>query len=238
VVRGVACAGCPRFPFFALRCLQRTGLQSVCFPGGIDPSHVTRFDFAVVERRLAGRVIEASPDQGWAWFELDRIDPARGGSPRAHVDAFRLMARFLAHWDNKSANQRLICPPSEEKPGGGCAQPLAIAQDLGATFGPLKIDLENWRRDPVWQDAASCALSMEHMPWGGGTFPETRISEEGRRLLADLLSQLSVSQLRGLFEGARVTRFDQVSGEARSADAWIATFLDKVRQIQAAGPCS
>ena len=237
VVGGVSCQGCPRFPFQALRCYQSTGSHAACFFGGIDPNSVRHFDFAVVERRLDGRVIESFEDEGWAWFELDRIDPARGGSPRSHVDAFRLMARFLGHWDNKSPNQRLVCPASAEQPGGACTSPFAIMQDLGATFGPLKIDLNNWTRDRIWKDASTCTISMAHMPWSGGTFPETRVSEEGRLMLAGLLEQLSVSQLRTLFESARVPSHDQVTARSGSADAWIDTFLDKVAQIKSGGPC-
>jgi hypothetical protein len=237
VVGGVECAGCPRLPFQALRCYQRTGSKTACFIGSPDDITPVTFSFAVVERRLEGRVIESFDDEGWAWFELDRIDPARGGSPRPHVDAFRLMARVLAHWDNKSPNQRLVCPATSERPDGSCVNPFAIMQDLGATFGPLKMDLHNWAHDRVWKDPSTCMISMEHLPWGGGTFPEFRVSEEGRQLLAGLLEQLSVAQLRALFDAARVTTHDQVTSAARSSDAWISAFLDKVAQIKSAGPC-
>ena len=237
VVRRVRCAGCPTFPFQSLRCYERLGLQSACFPGGTDFDRVIDFDVAVVERKLEGRIIEAYEDQGWAWFELDRIDPAQGGSTRAEVDAFRLMAVFLAHWDNKTANQRLICPPAAERPDGTCRQPLAIVQDLGATFGPLKIDLHHWRSGPVWKDRASCTVSMEHLPWQGATFPERQISNEGRLMLLGLLEQLSRTQLRALFDGARVTRVDQLTAEARRPEAWVRVFLDRVEQIRTAGPC-
>ena len=57
------------------------------------------------------------------------------------------MAVLLAHWDNKAENQRLVCPPGAEGPEGTCSKPLAIMQDLGATFGPVKVDLNNWRQD-------------------------------------------------------------------------------------------
>jgi hypothetical protein len=238
VARKVRCAGCPTFPFQSLRCLDRTGFKSACFPGSLDDNDVVDFDVAVIERKRPGRVIETVEDQGWAWFELDRIDPAQGGASRAEVDAFRLMAVFLAHWDNKAANQRLICPPEFDRDDGTCVQPLAIMQDLGATFGPMKIDLHNWRQGPIWKDRATCTVSMTHMPWGGATFLERRISEEGRRLLLGLLEQLSDRQLRDLFEGSRVTSHDQFSAEARQADAWVRVFKDKVRQIREAGPCS
>lgn len=238
VVGRVRCAGCPTFPFQALRCYDRVGLQSACFPGGIDFDRVVDFDVAVVERKLEGRVIEAYEDQGWAWFELDMIDPAQGGSTHAEVDAFRLMAVFLAHWDNKAPNQRLICPPASENPDGTCRQPLALMQDLGATFGPLKIDLHHWRSGRIWKDGATCTVSMEHLPWQGATFPERRISDEGRLMLLGLLEQLRTAQLRALFEGARVTRFDQFTGDARDPEAWVRVFADRVDQIRKAGPCA
>jgi hypothetical protein len=238
VVRRVRCAGCPTFPFESLRCYERIGLPSVCFFGGIDFDRVVDFDAAVVERKLEGRVIEGYEDQGWAWFELDRIDPDQGGSTRAEVDAFRLMAVFLAHWDNKAGNQRLICPPASENPDRTCRQPLAFMQDLGATFGPLKIDLHHWRRGRIWKDGASCTVSMEHLPWQGATFPERRISEDGRLMLLGLLDQLSSAQLRALFEGARVTSLDHFTGEARQPEAWVRAFNERIDQIRKGGPCA
>jgi hypothetical protein len=78
---------------------------------------------------------------------------------------------------------------------------------------------------------------MEHLPFGGGTFPEQQISDEGRRFLLGLLRQLSARQLHELFVGSRVTAHDGVSLEGRSADAWVRAFQDKVQQIAAAGPC-
>lgn len=237
VVERVRCAGCPRFPFQALRCYERVGLQAVCFPGGIDHDRIIDFDVAVVEQKLEGRVIETFEDQGWAWYELDRIDPSQGGSTRAEVDAFRLMAIFLAHWDNKGTNQRLICPTGLDNPDGTCREPLAIMQDVGATFGPLKIDLHHWRTGRIWKDRATCTVSMEHLPWHGGTFPERQISESGRQLLLGLLEQLRDDQLRALFESARVPSFDQVSGEARRVESWVEAFKDRVDQIRKGGPC-
>jgi len=196
------------------------------------------FDSAVVERRLAGRKIESPPDHvGWPWFELEKIDPARGGSPLAEVDALRLMAMVLAHWDNKAENQRLMCPTGADGPNGTCTRPLAILQDVGATFGPVKAELHNWRSTPVWADAKTCTVSMKSLPWNGATFPDRRISEDGRLFLLGLLEQLSDQQLRDLFEGSRMTSFDQISGEGRNPDAWARVFKDKVRQIREAGPC-
>jgi hypothetical protein len=237
VVKAVRCAGCPAFPFQALQCLEKTDIKAVCFPGGIDKSHVATFDSAVIERRIDGDKIEGLPDQGWSWYELDKIDPSKGGSPRHEVDALRLMAVFLAHWDNKGENQRLLCPAGAKQPNGECAHPLAVIQDLGAVFGPNRVDLTNWRNFKVWKDPASCTVSMKGLPFDGATFVDWHISDAGRLHLLGLLEQLSDRQLRDLFEGSRFTAYDGVNAEGRSADAWAAAFKEKVQQIRDAGPC-
>jgi len=238
VVRQLHCAGCPAFPFQALKCMATFDSEPLCFLGGIDYEHVRTFDPVVVERRMEGRKLEAAEDQGWSWHELDRIEPARGGASRADVDAFRLLAVLLAHWDNKGGNQRLICPPDSDRPDGGCAAPpLAIITDAGATFGPTKIDLHNWRHTPVWADQATCTVSMKRLPWNGATFPDARISEEGRLKMLGLLEQLSDQQLRDLFSSSRVTAYDQISAAGRDAGEWVRVFKDKVAQIRQTGPC-
>ena len=45
VVKKVRCAGCPAFPFQALKCLEQTGIQTACLAGGVDYSSSTDFDF-------------------------------------------------------------------------------------------------------------------------------------------------------------------------------------------------
>ena len=237
VVQKIRCAGCTAFPFHSLLCLAETGLEQACFPRGINYSNKWSFDYVTIERRLGGRRIEATEDQGWAWYEIDKIDPKAGGSPRAHVDALKLLAVVIAHWDNKAANQRLLCQPGGDLPDGGCSKPYAILQDLGASFGPTKLDLQNWRSLPVWSDPRACRVSMEQLPWGGGTFPEQTISEEGRQFLLSLVSQLSQAQLQDLFTGARVELSESVTAEGRQPAAWAAAFQDKIRQVREAGPC-
>ena len=56
--------------------------------GGIErPGDESRFDPAVIERKMPGG--EWAPDDkpGWSWKELDIVNPAVGGAPRAHRDA-------------------------------------------------------------------------------------------------------------------------------------------------------
>jgi hypothetical protein len=237
VVRRVRCAGCPPFPFQALRCDEIIGIRPICFAGGLDYSRVRTFDTAVIEHRVEGDVIEAATDQGWAWYELDKIDEASGGSPRAEVDALRLLAVLLAHWDNKGPNQRLICRPGHTLHDGRCGAVIAMVQDLGATFGPLKLDLHNWRETPVWVDRATCTVSMKTLPFQGATFADHRIGEEGRQMLARLLGQLSDAQLADLFTTSRIVEHDQVLAEARDAASWVAVFRDKIRQVAEGERC-
>lgn len=237
VVRLVRCSGCPRYPFLAMRCFDRTGARWPCFAGGLDSGAARTFDHVAIERKLPGRTIEAVNDQGWAWFELDRIDPLQGGSSRAEVDALRLMAVLIAHWDNKPANQRLICRPGGDRPDGSCTAPFAIIQDLGATFGPRKLELGNWRRRPLWANVRECRVSMARMPFAGGTYPDHLISEDGRLFLLGLLEQLSPVQLEALFTSTRITEFDAPAAGSRDAKQWVAAFLEKKEQIRDAGPC-
>lgn len=235
-VRSVRCKGCPPMPQQALQCLREGGPEAVCLQGASD-SRVVTFDHAAIERPFPGRKIEAARDQGWSWFELDKIDPARGGSSRAEVDALRLVAIVVAHWDNKGENQRLVCPEGHDRPDGSCAQPLAMVQDLGAVLGPKRMDLLNWRRVPVWTDARACHVSMSTLPFRGATFTDRQISEEGRQLALKLLRAVSPAQLNALFEAAGVTTFGHVLTEAHRPQAWTDAFIEKVNAIAAAGPC-
>jgi len=48
---------------------------------------------------------------------------------------------------------------------------------------------------------------------------------------------LSVAQVRSLFTGSGVTQLNQVVAAAHDPDAWARAFMDKVEQIETAGPC-
>ena len=221
VVAGVRCIGCPAFPypkFGIFDALRR------------DDSRVTEFELAVIERRLPGLEIEG----GWGWGELRSVDPAAGGASAAELDALRLLAVFLAHWDGKPENQRLLCGAGSGK--ARCETPLAYIQDLGQTFGPKSIDLDGWSRTPVWKDAAACRVSLKDMPWKGSTFEDVAISEGGRALLAGLLRQLDAGQVKGLFAGARFTEFYRNASDA-DEEAWTRAFLGRVAQIADRPPC-
>lgn len=238
MVERVRCYGCPNEPFVTMKTLGFAGAEKL-YGRVMDPTEFKDFEWAVVERRHGGRPIETEEIEGWAFFELDVIDPKKGGAPRAHVDALRLLSVFLAHWDNKSENQRLMCLSEQDWPDGGkCSRPFAMLQDVGSAWGPRKVHLEAWDKTPIWADRASCKTSMDSLPYHGATFNPVQISEAGRRHLARLLSQLTDRQLDAMFRSAR---FDQSTGllgvNASPIADWVRAFRRKVRQITDGPPC-
>jgi hypothetical protein len=218
-VERLRCYGCPRLPFL-------TELISASMPElGLDrlarDARYTDFTWVTVERKPPMRAVETADQKGWAFWELPRID-----APRAELDAMRLLAVFLAHWDNKAENQRLVCVDA------GCSKTLAMLHDVGATFGPYKVNLSGWRDRPVWADRRRCFVSMKALPWAGATFQDAEISEAGRALLASRLAAVSDDQIRQIFRDARFPQFHSGTEDERDLDAWVAAFRSRVDQIR------
>lgn len=224
IVPRLRCHGCPRFPFAAMRVRQAFGLPLAAGDGG---TGYTDFTWVSVERRFPAPEIETGETRGWSWWELhgSRAD-------RADVDALRLLAMFIAHWDNKGVNQRLVCldgPP--RLPAGDCQRPLALIQDLGATFGPSKVNLARWRELPIWKDRASCTISMAALPFRGASFPEVQVLEGGRRKLAGRLASISDMEIEQLFFEARFPQFQVGTDDGGDLKAWKEAFRHRVEQI-------
>ena len=244
LVERLRCHGCPKAPFHTTKVADATGTEAL-LERVVDADRVEDFEWAAIEHKFEARPIESGDQKGWGFFELDAIDPSRGGAPRAHVDALRLMAVFLAHWDNKSENQRLVCLSKTWPEGRPCQQPFLLLQDVGATFGPRKVDLDAWEKSPVWSDRAACALSMEALPYGGGTFNATRVSEAGRQFIVHLLTQLDDAQIEDLFSGARFHLHRggslpvRLSGGSapRPLSEWVRVFRLRQKQISDGPAC-
>jgi hypothetical protein len=219
----VICRGCPR-EF-----------------GGIErPNRESRFDPALVERKMAGEEWPANDDSGWSWKELAEVAPARGGAPRAHRDALTLLAVFLQHTDSKPQQQRILCLGGVEE--GACLRPFLMVSDVGLTFGTASrsnlndvsgANLEQWRTTPVWRDEPGCVGNLNKS--FTGTLNRPVIGEAGRRFLAQLLQQLSDAQLHDLFDVARVTLRVREPGHALSGfpaiGEWVSAFKQKRDEI-------
>lgn len=81
---------------------------------GCPPAILHDTDVASVERKMPGTDIDTARVAGWAWPELDLVEPAAGGAPRAQRDALKLLATLIQHTDSKPEQQRLICMPRHE----------------------------------------------------------------------------------------------------------------------------
>lgn len=232
IVQRVRCHGCPRYPFFTMQVLTLLRKPDLLAPHGYAGRH-TDFDAVSVEHRFPAPSIETATLKGWPWWELKRSEASK-----ADLDEFRLLAVFLMHWDNKAENQRLVCL---DEPWAGenepCARPLLMMQDLGASFGPIKVNLETWRSTPVWSDRATCTVSMRALPFQGATFPDARISEEGRAQLARSLSALTRADIETMFTEARFPEFYSSTDDTEDLQAWTAAFKHRTDQIVNAGPC-
>jgi hypothetical protein len=223
------CHGCPRHPFLAMHFLAAAHVTERFPPNGWSEGF-TDFEWAAVERRFDGAAVVTGSDKGWSWWELKTVDPTKGAS-RAALDALRLLAVFLAHWDNKASNQRLVCTTED------CATPLLMLQDLGSTFGPSKVNLARWQVAPIWLDRRQCTATMRSLPYGGATFRDVTISEGGRQTLLQALESIPIEQVRALFRGARFPEFYSGTDDEQDVEAWSEAFTHRVQEIAAGGPC-
>ena len=237
LVERLRCFGCPKEPFTTTRIVSAMRVEDL-YARVIDEDAEVRFPWVAVERRFPFPAIEVPEGPGgWAFYELDKVDAKKGGAPRAHIDALRLLAVFLAHWDNKSDNQRLVCLAQGWAAGSRCAEPFLLVHDLGSTFGPRKVDLSDWERAAIWSDRATCTITMRDLPTGGATFGTARVTEEGRLFFSRLLASLTDSQLLDLFAGAR---FDQRRGPLTPqwpAEEWARVFKARRDAIAQGATC-
>jgi hypothetical protein len=236
LVRHLRCYGCPLEPFAMSKAVQGVRAGGV-YEQVLDYDDGHDYEWVAVERKYDGWPIETGMEEGWSFAELERVDEARGGAPRAHVDALRLAAAFLAHWDNKSDNQRLVCTDRTFPAERACATPLLMLQDLGATFGPRKVNLRRWRASRIWADRGACRVTMKHLPYSGATFVDATVSEEGRQLLARQLRRLSDEDITNLFAGARFDRKRGLFSDAHPVRQWVAAFKARAHMISDGPPC-
>jgi hypothetical protein len=240
LVHTLQCVGCPIAPF-----RTRQLAQLFWATGALEylrnRSHVRSFTDVSVERKLEAAAIEVGGFEGWQWAELKTVRQDRGGASPADLDALRLVAVLLGHWDNKASNQRLACLDfSTADAAAGdmsrpCQHPLLMLQDLGSTFGPRKLDYNGWAQTPVWKDAARCTVTMRDLPYRGATFVDATLSEGGRLELARRLRALPDSQLEALFTGAA---FPAVAGDREGeVGPWARAMRAKIREVVDRPPC-
>ena len=201
------------------------------------------FDPASIERKFKGRTLETGPESGWSWADLDKVDEAAGGAPRAQRDALKLLAVFVQHTDNKPAQQRLVCvdDAKSQDEHASCAHPVMMVNDLGQTFGrsnlfnrdPVgSVNIEQWSAAHVWSDKSDNKACIGDLPPSQtGSLDYPRIGESGRKFLSDLLMQVSDAQLRDLFEVARFSQRKGGASRPATVDEWMDAFKKKRGEI-------
>ena len=212
----VVCRGCPPDPF-----KERTPA---------DHAKPVVFDPSTIDVSADGKTIETKPDEGWSWKELDLVDETAGGAPRRQRDALKLLAVLMQHSSNKAINQRILCLDAP-----ACSRSLMMITDAGKTFGRANalnndataaVNFKEWSRMTIWKGSGADCVGNLPASWSG-TLHDPRIGESGRTFLAELLNQLTDSQVHDLFEVARVTVRDP---SATIAD-WVSAFKQKRAEI-------
>src|ERR1700730_13236972 len=119
---------------------------------------------------------------------------------------------------------------------GVCAHPFMMVTDLGKTFGhantfnrdePGAVNFKEWSQAHVWKQPEKPGCTGDLPGSATGSLDNPRISEAGRKFLADLLIQLSDTQLHDLFEVARFVRRDP----SATVDDWVRVCKQKRDEI-------
>ena len=157
---------------------------------------------------------------------------AENSGSRAEIDAFKLWLAFIDHGDTKPDNQSFTCLKSQKSGNARVCesgQAVYYVSDMGSTFGyssasESKARLDNWRKkDPIKVSGDRCTANAKSVG-------DTRISEAGRKLLADNLQRLLDAEQQNhtitrLFEASRNAERDRPAAE------WTAEFVRKARMI-------
>jgi hypothetical protein len=154
------------------------------------------------------------------------------GASRAEIDAFKLWLAFIDHGDTKTDNQSFTCLKSEKNGDTRVCAPGQVVyyvSDMGSTFGyasksESKARLDNWRKkDPIKVSGGQCMANAKSVG-------DTKISEAGRKLLADNLQRLLDAEQ----QNQTITRVFAASRNAerdRPAAEWTTEFVRKARMI-------
>jgi hypothetical protein len=156
----------------------------------------------------------------------------KNGAPRAEIDAFKLWLAFIDHGDTKTDNHKFACLNSKKDGNTRTCEPgeaVYYVGDMGSTFGfssasEKKARLDTWRnKKPIEVKDGACTANAKSVG-------DTRISEGGRKLLADNLQRLLDAEQQNqtitkVFAASRNAERDRPPAE------WAAEFVRKARMI-------
>jgi hypothetical protein len=156
----------------------------------------------------------------------------QNGAPRAEIDAFKLWLAFIDHGDTKTDNHKFACLNSKKDGNTRTCEPgeaVYYVSDMGSTFGfssasEKKARLDGWRsKKPIEVKDGVCTATAKSVG-------DSRISEGGRKLLADNLQRLLDAEQ----QNKTITRVFEVSRNAerdKPPAEWAAEFVRKAHMI-------
>lgn len=161
----------------------------------------------------------------------ETLHSLRANSP-AQVDAFKLWLAFIDHGDTKTDNHKIACLDSEKHGNARVCKPgeaIFYVSDMGSTFGfsassESKARLANWKKkDPIKVSGGQCMSTAK-------SIGDAKVSEAGRKLLADQLQRLLDAEsangtITKVFAASRNAERDE------APQAWTAEFTRKARMI-------
>ncbi|HYV82373.1 MAG TPA: hypothetical protein VE931_02595 [Pyrinomonadaceae bacterium] len=154
----------------------------------------------------------------------------KNGAPRAEIDAFKLWLAFIDHGDTKTDNHKFSCLKSTRNGNTRtCDEAVYYVGDMGSTFGfssasEKKARLDAWRsKKPIEVNDGVCTTTAK-------SIGDARVSEGGRKLLADNLQRLLDAEQ----QNKTITRVFAASRNAerdRPPAEWAAEFVRKAQMI-------
>jgi len=244
-IRNLVCQNCPADPFkysIAYR-------QSKENPN--EPMATRTFDAAMVEYFFAPGfqvpTVNGQKKEGWGFDEI--LGSLRTMDPQQQIarEALTLLMAVIQHTDNRLDNQSLYCRQALDGLECPPENRYLVVGDVGSTAGAFKLPKASsdggidvppalsyffWDSAPIWQNwvgakSSNCTVQVIAFDTiSPATLKSHKISEAGRKFLADLLAQLSDTQLEQLVAFAKL-------GE-RQAEANITTQVwDSITKMQA-----
>jgi len=242
IVSKIRCFGCSLDPF----------KDDVDDSSKLNPdfSKYTDFEFVALERKFPGQEIKNEKgNTGISIQEMGLADENKGGSSPTEIGALYLMMAFLTHTDNKADNHQLLCVDGKDE---NCKAYRSIIHDSGVIMGgrfrlfdrkkgilfvpaftSKALHFNEWNGSKIWDDKndlTDCKLGMKADP----SMPNLnmRISESSRKMVVEMLQQISDKQLRDLFNGIKIQEFSRLNEEDRDVEKWVQLFRKRQSTIE------
>ena len=236
LIERLRCFGCPKEPFTVMKLVATTGTDSL-YEHVINEESYEVFRWVALERRFPALAIDVTDGtEGWAFFELDKVDSAKGcrATRACRCTPFACgLSRALGQQVGESAPGLSV---------GGLAgrhrlpdSPFCCFRMLVPPLDPGRWISRTGNARPSGKIARRARSPCVTCPTTVPPSATARVSEEGRRFLSGLLEQLTDVQITDLFSGAR---FDKGAGHlppVRAVDEWVRVFKAR-RAAIAEGP--